>query len=147
MRAVLTRVRSAEVRVDDSPVGAIGPGLLALVGVAPSDGPAQVAWLADKIRDLRCFPGPDGRPMDRAVHEVGGAVLVVSQFTLLADCRRGRRPDFTAAAAPAHAAPLIDALVDRLRATGLPVETGRFGAHMAVSSINDGPVTLLLDTP
>jgi D-tyrosyl-tRNA(Tyr) deacylase len=85
--------------------------------------------------------------MDRSVGEVGGAVLVVSQFTLLADCRRGRRPDFTGAAPPAHAAPLIDALIARLRAAGLPVETGRFGAHMAVQSVNDGPITLLLDTP
>jgi len=150
MRAVLQRVRSACVAVDDRVVGRIGPGILALVGVERGDGPADVATVAGKIRELRIFDddgGADGRTrMNRSVMEVGGSVLVVSQFTLAADCRRGRRPSFDAAAPPEEARALYQAVVADLRAAGVPVETGEFQASMLVSLENDGPVTLILDS-
>ncbi len=127
-------------------MAAIGAGLVALVGVARGDGPGQADWLAEKLAHLRIFEGPAG-PMDRSVREAGGAVLVVSQFTLQGDARKGRRPDF-AAAAPAEAArPLVDAVVDKLRLLGVQTSAGIFRAHMVVSFENDGPVTLILDTP
>ena len=145
MRAVVQRVRSASVAVDDAIAGEIGPGLVVLVGVANDDGPADVQYIAAKIRDLRIFPDEQGR-MNRSVGESGGAVLVVSQFTLQGDCRKGRRPSFDAAAAPALAKPLYEDVVRQLRESGLTVATGTFQAHMAVALVNDGPVTMLLDS-
>lgn len=150
MRAVLQRVRYARVEVGDRVVGAIGPGLLVLVGVERGDGPDDVAHIAGKIRDLRIFDddgGDDGRVrMNRAVTDIGGAVLVVSQFTLAAECRRGRRPSFDHAAAPEDARRLYEDVVTALRASGLPVETGEFQAAMRVTLENDGPVTFVLES-
>lgn len=145
MRAVVQRVRSAAVRVDGRIVGQIGPGLLAFVGVANDDGPADVQYIAAKIRDLRIFPDDHGK-MNRSVGESRGGVLVVSQFTLQADCRKGRRPSFDAAAAPSLAEPLYEEVVQQLKDAGLTVATGTFQAHMDVELVNDGPVTLLLDS-
>lgn len=144
MRGVLQRVTRASVTIDDQVVGAIGPGLCLLVGVTHDDGPAQAAALAAKVWHLRIFDGPDGRP-DLPVAAVGGEVLVVSQFTLYADTRRGRRPSWTDAARPEVAAPLVDAVVAELRSLGATVATGVFGADMAVDLVNDGPVTLILE--
>ncbi len=150
MRAVLQRVRHARVEVDHRVVGAIGPGLLVLVGVERGDGPDDVAHIAGKIRDLRIFDddgGDDGKVrMNRAVGDIGGAVLVVSQFTLAADCRKGRRPSFDHAAAPDDARRLYGDVVTALRAAGLPVETGEFQAAMRVTLENDGPVTFVLES-
>ncbi len=147
MRAVVQRVSEAAVRVDGEVVGAIGPGLLVLLAVAPEDGEAQVRWLADKVANLRVHADGQGR-MNRSLLDVGGGALVVSQFTLYGDCRRGRRPSFVGAARPEHAEPLVTRFAARLRDLGVaPVETGVFGAHMAVSLVNDGPVTLVVDTP
>ena len=145
MRAVVQRVRSARVLVDGEPVGAIGRGVLAYVGVAEGDTEAEAAWLADKITGLRIFASRE-RPIDRSLLDVQGAALVVSQFTLLADTRRGRRPSFTGAAAPEVAEPLVDAVAGALRERGVEVATGRFGAMMQVESTNDGPVTIVLDS-
>jgi D-tyrosyl-tRNA(Tyr) deacylase len=145
MRAVVQRVTSARVTVADRPVGGIRRGLLVLVGIARGDGGEAVSWLVDKIVGLRVFPDDDGR-MNRSVLEVDGGVLLVSQFTLYGDCRRGRRPSFDGAAAPAEARALYEGLVDGFRGRGVAVETGTFQAHMRVHSINDGPVTILLDT-
>ena len=145
MRAVLQRVRSARVLVDGEVVGAIGRGVLVYVGVAEGDTTAEAEWLADKIAGLRIFAS-DERPIDRSLLDAGGAALVVSQFTLLADTRRGRRPSFTGAAPPEVAEPLVDAVVEALRASGVEVATGRFGAMMQVESTNDGPVTIVLDS-
>lgn len=141
MRAVVQRVAEARVEVEARTVGAIGRGLLVLLGVAPGDGPRQVAWMADKIANLRIFEDDAGK-MNLSVRDVGGGVLVVSQFTLYGDAAKGRRPSFTGAAAPEIARPLYEAVADALGA-----ERGEFGAHMRVSLVNDGPVTLLLDTP
>jgi D-tyrosyl-tRNA(Tyr) deacylase len=145
MRAVVQRVRNARVQVGDRVVGEIGPGLLVLVGVAAEDGPADVQYVAAKVRELRIF-GDDAGRMNRSVEECGGAVLVVSQFTLVGDVRRGRRPSFDAAAPPAVAKALYEDLVRQLRADGLTVATGEFQAQMAVELVNDGPVTILLDS-
>lgn len=145
MRAVVQRVRSASVRVDGRIVGQIGPGLLAFVGVAHDDAPADVQYIAAKIRDLRIFPDDEGK-MNRSVGESGGGVLVVSQFTLHADCRKGRRPSFDTAAAPSLAEPLYEEVVQQLKQAGLTVATGTFQAHMDVELVNDGPVTMLLDS-
>ena len=141
----MQRVRSAAVRVEGRNVGAIDGGLLAFVGVANDDGVADVQYIATKIRDLRVFPDEDGK-MNRSVGESGGAVLVVSQFTLQADCRKGRRPSFDAAAPPVLAQPLYEEVVRQLRDAGLSVATGTFQAHMEVELVNDGPVTMLLDS-
>ena len=155
MRAVIQRVRRARVTVpgktgEGVQTGAIEGGLLLYLGIAPTDGPAEVEWCARKIAELRLFPGAPGTEaaerMDRSVEENGGAVLLVSQFTLYADTRRGRRPGFTDAASPDIAAPLVRAVAEALRARGLRVEEGRFGAHMLVDSENDGPVTIILDS-
>ncbi len=136
----MQRVVSASVRVDGEVVGALeGPGLLVLVGVTHDDGPAQVAQLARKVAELRLLRG------ERSVAESGAGVLVVSQFTLYGDARRGRRPTWSAAAPGPVAEPLVEAVVADLRGRGIPVATGRFGADMAVESVNDGPVTLLLE--
>ncbi|MSQ42170.1 MAG: D-tyrosyl-tRNA(Tyr) deacylase [Dehalococcoidia bacterium] len=145
MRAVLQRVTSALVEVDSAGVGAIGPGLLVYVGVARADGEDDARWLAGRIAGLRLFPDGEGR-FERSLLDHGGAALVVSQFTLLADTRRGRRPSFLDAAPPQAAEPLIERLAAELRARGVPVENGRFGAHMRVQSENDGPVTIQLDS-
>jgi len=145
MRAVVQRVSSASVAVGDRTVGRIHHGLLVLLGVENEDGPADVQYIAGKIGDLRIFED-DAHHMNRSVQEAGGSVLVVSQFTLAGDCRKGRRPSFDAAAAPAVAKPLYEDVVRELRANGLQVETGEFKAMMQVSLVNDGPVTLLLDS-
>jgi D-aminoacyl-tRNA deacylase len=143
--AVVQRVARSQVRVDGEPVGTIGAGMLVLLGVAREDGAADVEWLAGKCANLRIFPD-DHHHMNRSVLEVGGAALVVSQFTLLGDTRRGRRPGFEAAAPPGDAERLYGDFCDRLAGLGVPVERGRFRAHMEVELVNDGPVTLLLDS-
>jgi D-tyrosyl-tRNA(Tyr) deacylase len=145
MRAVLQRVTHASVSIEGETVGAIGAGLLVLLGVARSDGPDEARRLAAKIAELRIFADSEGR-FNRSLLETGGSALVVSQFTLLADVRKGRRPSFADAAPPDQAVPLIDAFVGALRELGVPVQTGRFGAHMLVELENDGPVTIVLDT-
>jgi D-tyrosyl-tRNA(Tyr) deacylase len=145
MRAVVQRVSRAEVRVEDRIVGHIGPGLVVLVGIAREDTPHAGQWLAEKIVNLRVFDDPEGR-MNRSLVEAGGAVLCVSQFTLFGDCRKGRRPSYDRAASPEAAQPLYEALVSALRAFGIAVETGEFRAMMDVELVNDGPVTLLLDS-
>ena len=144
MRALLQRVSEASVEVAGERIAAIGPGLLTLVAAGQGDGPEDAARLAGKIARLRIFEDGDGR-MNRAVSEAGGTVLVVSQFTLYADTSRGIRPGFTGAASPELGAELVDAVVKELRALGLEVQTGRFGAHMRVALVNDGPVTIWLD--
>jgi D-aminoacyl-tRNA deacylase len=146
MRAVVQRVTRASVSVDGTVVGRIGPGLCVLVGVTHDDSPETAAQMARKLWQLRLFPGPDGdRSMDRSASEVGGEVLVISQFTLYGDTRKGRRPSWTAAAPGPVAEPLVEAVVDHLRALGATVAEGRFGAHMQVESVNDGPVTLVVE--
>jgi D-tyrosyl-tRNA(Tyr) deacylase len=146
VRAVIQRVTEARVRVGDRIVGEIGRGLLVLLGIGRDDGPEQVRYIAGKIRDARLFDGENNKPMDRSVVEIGGAVLVVSQFTLYGDMRRGRRPSFDAAAPPELARALYEDLVRELRAAPLPVATGEFQAMMHVELANDGPVTILLDS-
>ena len=141
---MVQRVSRAEVSVDGEEVGSIGPGLCALVGVTHDDGPEQAATLARKLWHLRVFED-DGGAMNRSVAETSGAVLVVSQFTLYGDTRKGRRPSFVGAARPEHAEPLVERVVAELRALGATVATGRFGADMRVDLVNDGPVTLILD--
>jgi D-tyrosyl-tRNA(Tyr) deacylase len=133
------------VTVDGATVGAIGPGLLALVGVAADDGPADVALVAAKIRDLRIFEDDQGK-LNRSLGDVGGAVLAVSQFTLYGDARKGRRPSFDQAAPAETGRVLFDALIAELRAAGVTVETGTYRAHMQVELVNDGPVTILIDS-
>ena len=145
MRAVVQRVNAARVEVDGQTVGEIGRGLLVLLGVAKGDAEREAEWMAQKIAGLRLFEDPDGK-MNLGLEEVGGAVLMVSQFTLLGDCRKGRRPSFTEAAPPEEADRLYQLVVGRMRANGVRVETGVFQAHMQVHLTNDGPVTLLLDT-
>ena len=145
MRAVIQRVTSAAVTVDGEIVGQIGKGLLVLVGVAKDDGPSDISYLANKIANLRVFPEND-KLLHFTTAEVGGGVLVVSQFTILGDCRKGRRPSFDQSAPPELAEKLYEELVAALAQAGLPVATGRFRAMMEVSLINDGPVTLLLDS-
>lgn len=146
MRAVVQRVTRASVTVDGVEVGAIGPGMLLLLGVGQGDGVRESAWLAGKIAHLRIFADESGK-MNRDVRECRGSVLVVSQFTLLGDCGKGRRPSFVAAAPPARAEPLYERVALELKALGVPVATGRFGADMRVELVNDGPVTLVIDTP
>ena len=146
MRAVVQRVTEARVRVGDRVTGEIGAGLLVLLGIGKGDTPEDVRYLAGKIRDARLFEGDEGKPMDRSVVDTGGAVLVVSQFTLYGDMRRGRRPSFDAAAAPDAARSLYEDLVRELRAVPLPVATGEFQAMMRVELVNDGPVTILIDS-
>ena len=146
MRAVVQRVQSARVLVGDEVVGAVGQGLLVLLGVAPADTVAQAHWLADKVVGLRIFADADAK-MNRGVADIGGGVLVVSQFTLYGDCRKGRRPSFIGAAAPEIAEPLYEEFLNGIRALGVPVAAGRFGAMMQVELVNDGPVTLIIDAP
>ncbi len=141
----MQRVRRASVTVGDEVVGEIGPGLVALVGVTHDDGPAQAEKLAGKLTHLRIFDD-DAGVMNRSLLDVGGAALVVSQFTLYGDTSRGRRPSWIAAARPDHAEPLVVAVIDGLRAQGIAVATGRFRADMVVELVNDGPVTVLVET-
>ena len=145
MRAVVQRVSEASVVVEDEVVGAIRTGFVILLGVSESDTQNDVIWLASKIAGLRVFEDADGK-MNLDIKEVGAAALVVSQFTLYGDCRKGRRPSFIAAARPDKADSLYQSFVAELRGLGIPVETGRFQTHMNVKLINDGPVTLLLDS-
>jgi D-aminoacyl-tRNA deacylase len=146
MRAVIQRVTSARVRVGERIIGEIARGLLVLLGVGKGDTQADAQYIAGKIRDLRVFESDAGKPMDRSVTEIGGAVLVVSQFTLYGDVRKGRRPSFDDAAPPAEARELYEALVRELRAADVPVSTGEFQAMMHVELVNDGPVTVLVDS-
>ena len=145
MRAVVTRVRSASVTVEGRTVGQIGTGFLVLLGIKAGDGEAQAEKLAEKITGLRVFEDETGK-MNRGLGDVGGSLLVVSQFTLYGNCRHGRRPDFLQAAKSAEAIPLYEYFLRRCRERGFPPETGEFGAEMQVESVNDGPVTLILDT-
>jgi D-tyrosyl-tRNA(Tyr) deacylase len=148
MRAVVQRVSLAAVTIGDRTTGQIDRGLLVFVGVERGDGPADVQYIVNKVREMRVFedPADPAKHMNRSVEDVGGAVLVVSQFTLAGDCRKGRRPSFDAAAAPEIAKPLYEDVVRNLKAAGTPVATGEFQARMLVSLVNDGPVTLLLDS-
>jgi D-tyrosyl-tRNA(Tyr) deacylase len=145
MRAVVQRVAQARVVIDRAVVGEIRQGLLVLLGVTASDTPEQAQWLADKLVGLRIFNDDDGK-MNRSLAEIGGAMLIVSQFTLYGDCRKGRRPSFMDAAPPEVAIPLYETFITAMRAQGIPVQTGRFGAMMQVELINDGPVTLIVDS-
>lgn len=144
MRIVLQRVSQASVTIDGRVTGEIGRGFLLLVGIAPGDTRAEVAWLAEKVVGLRLFGDADGK-MNLDLAAVGGELLVVSQFTLYGDASKGRRPSFIGAARPDEAIPLYEAFLAALRATGLPVASGEFGADMQVALVNDGPVTLLLE--
>ena len=145
MRAVLTRVKSASVTVDGKVIGRIGPGFLILLGITHEDTEAQAVKLADKLMGLRIFEDENGK-MNRSLEDVGGQVLVVSQFTLYGNCKKGRRPEFLAAARPEIAIPLYEKFIALCRDKGFSVETGEFGAEMLVESVNDGPVTLIVDT-
>ncbi len=145
MRAVVQRVSAARVEVDGETVGEIGRGFLVLLGVARGDTAREAEWMAQKLAGLRLFEDQDGK-INLGLEEVGGAILMVSQFTLLGDCRKGRRPSFTEAAPPEEADRLYQLVVGRMRTNGVRVETGVFQAHMQVHLTNDGPVTLLLDT-
>ncbi len=146
MRALIQRVSGASVAVGGEVVGRCGVGLLVLLGVAPSDTETEALWLARKLAGLRIFPDDEGK-MNRSVAEVGGGALVISQFTLYGDCRKGRRPSFVRSAHPDLAEPLYERFCELLAAEGLGVERGVFGAHMDVSLVNDGPVTLIIDSP
>lgn len=144
MRIVLQRVTRARVAVGERVTGEIGPGLLLLVGFTEGDGDEALAWMAEKVTGLRIFADDEGK-MNRSVQDAGGGLLVVSQFTLYGDTRKGRRPSFVEAARPEVAIPLYERFLQMLRATGLPVQTGEFGAMMQVELVNDGPVTLILE--
>jgi D-tyrosyl-tRNA(Tyr) deacylase len=145
MRILLQRVSRASVTVESETTGAIGSGLLAYVGVASTDTLEDVDYLSEKLSTIRLFPDHRGR-FDQSVTDVAGSVLIVSQFTLYADTKRGRRPRFSDAASPDVAEPLIQALTDRLHAGGLHIESGRFGTMMEVNAVNDGPVNIMLDS-
>jgi D-aminoacyl-tRNA deacylase len=145
MRACIQRVSSARVVVDGQTVGEIGRGLLVLLGVATDDGKAELRWMVDKVVGLRVFDDGDGK-MNLALADVAGELLVVSQFTLLGDCRKGRRPSFIAAASPEKAEQMYEQFVEVARQLGVTVATGRFRTHMSVELINDGPVTILIDS-
>lgn len=145
MRAVLQRVSRARVLIDQEVAGQIEHGLLVLLGVAPTDTPEQAQWLADKIIGMRIFNDADGK-MNLGLVDVGGSMLIVSQFTLYGDCRKGRRPSFIDAAPPEIAIPLYEAFINAVKALGIPVATGRFGAMMQVELVNDGPVTLIVES-
>ncbi len=144
MRVLVQRVARAEVRVDERVIGRIGRGFVLLVGFTHADGDDQLVWMADKIAGLRLFPDEDDK-MNRSISDVGGSVLVVSQFTLYGNAVKGRRPSFIDAARPEHAIPLYERFIGMLRSRGMPVETGEFGATMQVDLVNDGPVTLWLE--
>ena len=145
MRALIQRVSEAKVVVDQATTGEIGAGLLVLLGVAEPDTDAELRWLADKVMHLRIFPDDQGK-MNRSLVDIGGAMLVVSQFTLYGDCRKGRRPSFVDAAPPEQAERMYEDFVAYVRGQGVTTETGRFRADMKVSLTNDGPVTMWIDT-
>jgi D-tyrosyl-tRNA(Tyr) deacylase len=145
MRLLIQRVIEASVKVDGNVRGAIGPGLIVLVGISRDDTSETAAWCAGKLIGLRCFDDEAGK-MNRSVADIGGALLVISQFTLYGDCRKGRRPAFDLAAPPEPALAIYNHLVDLLKRGPVPVETGVFQAHMIVSLVNDGPVTLWIDS-
>ncbi len=145
MRALIQRVDSSDVRVGDDVIGAIGPGMTVLLGVGDTDTADDALRIARKIATLRIFEDDAGK-INRSIHEVGGEILLISQFTLYADCRKGRRPSFAHAALPAIAEPLVTQVITALRADGLRVETGRFGAEMRVTIVNVGPLTIWLDS-
>lgn len=144
MQVVLQRVNHGRVTVAGRTLAEIGPGVVLLVGVGPEDGDEQIRYLVEKIANLRIFEDEDGK-MNRSLLDIGGAALVVSQFTLYADTRKGRRPSFTDAALPEFASPLVDRFVELLSAQGVPTQSGEFGAHMLVEIANDGPVTIWLE--
>lgn len=145
MRAVVQRVSRASVVVDGETLGSIGAGLVVLLGVTHDDTPESAKWLAEKIAGLRIFTDDEGK-MNRDLGDVAGAMLIVSQFTLYGDCRKGKRPSFIDAASPPLAIPLYEAFLNGVKALGIPVATGRFGADMKVELVNDGPVTLIVDS-
>jgi D-tyrosyl-tRNA(Tyr) deacylase len=145
MRVIIQRVKSSQVTVNNEVVGKIGRGLNLLVAIANSDTEAELDWMVRKCLDLRLFPDGDDNGWQKSVLEIGGELLVVSQFTLYGDCRKGRRPSFDRSASPTQAVELYDRFVDKLRASGLKVATGLFGAMMQVTIENDGPVTLILE--
>lgn len=145
MRAIIQRVKSSQVTVNDQIIGKIGRGLNVLVGITDTDTDAELDWIARKCLELRVFPDDGGDKWQKSVQEINGELLIVSQFTLYGDCRKGRRPSFDRSAAPSVATELYNRFVEKLRASGLRVETGKFGAMMQVNIENDGPVTLLLE--
>jgi D-tyrosyl-tRNA(Tyr) deacylase len=145
MRVVVQRVKASHVCVDGQIIGQISRGLTLLVGIADSDTEAELAWMNRKVLELRLFPNGEGGRFDRSVLEIGGELLVISQFTLYGDCRKGRRPSFDRAAPPDHAERLYNQFVETLRSSGLKVATGKFGAMMQVAIENDGPVTIWLE--
>src|SRR5437870_5400971 len=144
MRAVVQRVSRASVVIAGETVGAIGAGLVVLLGITHDDTPERAQWLAEKVAGLRIFNDADGK-MNRDLVEVGGAMLIVSQFTLYGDCQKGKRPSFIDAAPPPIAIPLYEDFINGVKALGVPVASGRFGADMKVELVNDGPVTLIVD--
>lgn len=144
MRVVLQRVKHGRVSVKEEVLAEIGPGLVILVGIGPQDGEEQARFLAGKIAQLRIFEDQDGK-MNRSLLDIGGGAIVVSQFTLYADTRKGRRPSFTDAAPPQIAQPLVERFASFLNDMGVPTQTGQFGAHMLVEIANDGPVTIILE--
>lgn len=145
MRAVVIRVSRAGITINGNPGGNIGRGFLVLVGICEGDGPEESAYLAKKCTELRVFEDENGK-MNKSLADIGGSILAVSNFTLYADCSRGRRPDFFHAAKPAVAIPVYEHFLQQIRDTGIPLETGEFGADMQIDHVNDGPVTLILDT-
>jgi D-tyrosyl-tRNA(Tyr) deacylase len=145
MRAVVQRTARASVTVNGAITGSIGPGLVVLLGIHPQDGPAEIQWMADKIINLRVFEDDDGK-MNRSLADTGGEMLIVSQFTLYGDCRKGRRPGYSAAAPPDIAEPLYCSFVEQVSRRGIRAATGMFQAAMQLELVNDGPVTLLLDS-
>lgn len=146
MRVVLQRVSEASVKVDGEVIGSIGRGIVVLLGIGPKDTEKQVDWLAEKIATLRIFPDDAGK-MNLSLIDIAGELLIISQFTLYGDCQKGRRPSFIGAAPPSVAEPLYEAVLRSCRLLGIKTEAGRFGADMKVSLTNDGPVTLILETP
>jgi D-aminoacyl-tRNA deacylase len=145
MRVVIQRVTASQVAVEGEVIGKIGRGLNLLVGIADTDTEAELDWAVKKCLELRLFPAEAGGRFDRSIQDINGEILVISQFTLYGDCRKGRRPSFDRAATPSQAEAMYNQFVDKLRQSGLRVETGKFGAMMQVSIENDGPVTILLD--
>jgi len=145
MRAVIQRVSSASVLVGSELTGKIGPGLLVVLGIHHNDGKQEIKWMSDKISNLRIFEDDEGK-MNRSLIDTGGAILVVSQFTLYGDCRKGRRPGYSAAAPPEQANALYEQFISQVSAIGIETASGKFQAHMDVTLVNDGPVTLLLDS-
>ena len=146
MRAVIQRVSKASVSVNGQLVGKIGKGLLVLLAAAHEDGPEQIRWMAEKITGLRIFSDEEGK-MNLSLLQIGGEMLIVSQFTLYGDCRKGKRPSFTGSARPEEAEKLYEAFIEAVRSKGIPTQQGIFGAMMDVDLVNDGPVTLILDSP